>query len=72
MNECTVHFPKSIYRKSIIEKAISDYSQICTITFEIDDIGYVCKFSNGAVELQRIVDEFCNYLIELDHSWSIG
>ena len=66
-NEIMESYLKTIYTKGIIVKAICDYKEICKISMNENEKSFMCVFMDGITDLNRIRDEFSNYLIELSN-----
>lgn len=62
-NEC--YYSKAFYTLEVINRAISDYKGIASITLTSTEAYYRCVFNKCVVDTQRVVLEFNNYLIEL-------
>jgi len=59
---------REIYSESMIKKAIEDYSLIAQIKMDKNDSGIVCTFIKTEYDLDKTIDEFENYLIDLTNS----
>lgn len=63
-----INLDTRIYSVSLIIRAINDYEQIANISYEV--ISDTCKihlvFKSLSINIQKIIDEFCNYLIGLE------
>lgn len=65
-----LNFPKSIYRKKDILRAIWDYQKICEIELCENSLDFICSFSKSKVDITMTIYEFANYLIELSNTRS--
>lgn len=69
MKSKTLAYSKEFYSKSILDKAIIDYSKIARIVLNNNDSEhYSCEFSKCVVDIDKVINEFNNYLIELMNS----
>lgn len=68
MKELRVSYPHSVYEKGLIDRAIRDYQEICTIRQHDNGMETACVFSRSVTDLTVTALEFSNYLIELANS----
>ena len=72
MNTNTKSFPKTIYSKGAIIKAIDDYKKLAKIDLSENLEYYICDFADCVIDPERIIKEFGNYLIEIMNSSKVG
>lgn len=68
MKELRVFYPHSVYDRDLIDQAIKDYQEICTIKQHDSGMEISCVFSQSVTDLTVTALEFSNYLIELANS----
>ena len=62
------YYSKEFYPIEIIQKAIHAYKELAVISVSEERDQYKCCFTNCAIDAERIVREFDNFLIELLNS----
>ena len=62
------YYSKEFYPIAIIQKAIHAYSKLAVIDISEERDCYKCLFFDCAIDPERIICEFDNYLIELLNS----
>ena len=64
-DKAVLRYPKSIYGRDVLLRAISDYRRICRVSLAEDETSYVCEFRDSVVDIHLTAREFSNYLIEI-------
>lgn len=64
---CMIKIDQRIYPIEIILRAIEGYRSLADITYKFhkDNQKVFISFENFEIDVEKIKDEFCNYLIEL-------
>ncbi|MBU2579529.1 HxsD-like protein [Patescibacteria group bacterium] len=61
-----IQFNKKIYPKSVIKRAIKDYSGLADFTLEQNENYFLVEITNAPFELKNVFeDEFSNYILSL-------
>ena len=68
MKELRVSYPHSVYGRDLIDQAIKDYQEVCSIKQHDNGMETSCVFSRSVTDLTITALEFSNYLIELANS----
>lgn len=63
-----LYLPTAVYSEALIDRAILDYSSICTIVKKHQHSGILCIFIKSVADLELTANEFSNYLIELSNA----
>ena len=58
----------TIYSEFIVKKAISEYSTIAQIHFDITGNDMICEFISSIYDIEKTIKEFENYIIDLTNS----
>ena len=61
-------YRNDLYPLRIINTAIKSYSSIAKIKTKLKDKDCICTFSEKKIPIQEVVDEFGNYLIDLQNN----